>query len=294
MKRTSESGIKLQKVFDIHAHIYPDAIASHAVRAISEAYDGVPIQNDGRLDTLISKLDEAGIRAAAIHSVATTPHHAESINRYILGVAQAHPRRFVPFASLHPDMRIWRPRWRTSWKRALPASSCIRSASSFLVDEPRAIALLGLLAGRLPVLMHCGDMHLDNSAPERVLRMLDKVPDLTLICAHLGGWTSWEKSSRALIGSGVYADCSSSLFALDGETAVRILRGYGVDHVFFGSDYPAWTPGEELERFFRLLLDGGRARTDPLGQRKADVCKRASAGGWRSNMTILRYSPRWI
>ena len=96
--------MKLKRVFDIHAHIYPDAIASHAVRAISEAYDGVPIQNDGRLDTLISELDEAEIRAAAIHSVATTPHHAESINRYILGVAQAHPRRFVPFPSLHPDM----------------------------------------------------------------------------------------------------------------------------------------------------------------------------------------------
>lgn len=256
MKRTSESGIKLQKVFDIHAHIYPDAIASHAVHAISEAYDGVPIQNDGRLDTLISKLDEAGIRAAAIHSVATTPHHAESINRYILGVAQAHPERFVPFASLHPDMPDLEAAVEDVVEKGFAGVKLHPECQQFLVDEPRAIRLLGLLAGRLPVLMHCGDMHLDNSAPGRVLRMLDKVPDLTLICAHLGGWTSWEKSSRALIGSGVYADCSSSLFALDGETAVRILRGYGVDHVFFGSDYPAWTPGEELERFLRLPLDG--------------------------------------
>lgn len=256
MKRTSGSGVKLKRVFDIHAHIYPDAIASHAVRAISEAYDGVPIQNDGRLDTLISKLDEAEIRAAAIHSVATTPHHAESINRYILGVAQAHPRRFVPFASLHPDMPDLEAAVEDVVEKGFAGVKLHPECQRFLVDEPRAIRLLGLLAGRLPVLMHCGDMHLDNSAPERVLRMLDKVPDLTLICAHLGGWTSWEKSSRALIGSGVYADCSSSLFALDGETAVRILRGYGVDHVFFGSDYPAWTPGEELERFFRLPLDG--------------------------------------
>lgn len=248
--------MKLKRVFDIHAHIYPDAIASHAVRAISEAYDGVPIQNDGRLDTLISKLDEAEIRAAAIHSVATTPHHAESINRYILGVAQAHPRRFVPFASLHPDMPDLEAAVEDVVEKGFAGVKLHPECQRFLVDEPRAIRLLELLAGRLPVLMHCGDMHLDNSAPERVLRMLDKVPDLTLICAHLGGWTSWEKSSRALIGSGVYADCSSSLFALDGETAVRILRGYGVDHVFFGSDYPAWTPGEELERFFRLPLDG--------------------------------------
>ena len=43
MKRTSGSGMKLKRVFDIHAHIYPDAIASHAVRAISEAYDAYPL-----------------------------------------------------------------------------------------------------------------------------------------------------------------------------------------------------------------------------------------------------------
>ena len=123
--------MKLKRVFDIHAHIYPDAIASHAVRAISEAYDGVPIQNDGRLDTLISKLDEAEIRAAAIHSVATTPHHAESINRYILGVAQAHPRRFVPFASLHPDMPDLEAAVEDVVEKGFAASSCIRSASGF-------------------------------------------------------------------------------------------------------------------------------------------------------------------
>ena len=62
------------KVFDIHAHIYPDAIADRAVHAISHAYDDFPVENDGRLETLIREMDDAGVTACAAHSVATTAH----------------------------------------------------------------------------------------------------------------------------------------------------------------------------------------------------------------------------
>lgn len=249
------------KVFDIHAHIYPDPIAPHAVRAISAAYGNVTLENDGRLDTLIGELDAADIRAAAIHSVATTPHHAESINRYILRVAQAHPDRFVPFASLHPDAPDLEADVENAVAAGFAGVKLHPECQQFKVDEPRAIRLLRLLAGRLPVLLHCGDTAKDNSAPARVLRMLDAVPGLTLICAHLGGWTRWEAAARELSGSGVCVDTSSSLYALAPDAAVDIIRGYGVDRVFFGSDYPMWTPGRELERFLRLpLTDEERRR----------------------------------
>ena len=244
----------MRNAFDIHAHIYPDAVAPHAVRAISEAYDNAVLQNDGRLDTLLAEMDAGGIRAAAIHSVATTPHHAESINRYILAVARANPDRFVPFASLHPDAPDLEAAVEGVVSAGFAAVKLHPECQNFLLDEPRALRLLRLLAGRLPVLLHCGDKRKDNSSPERVLRALDAAPGLTLICAHLGGWTRWEEAARALAGSGVYVDASSSLYALDGETAAGIIRSYGVDRVFFGSDYPMWTPGEELQRFLRLPL----------------------------------------
>ena len=83
---------------------------------------------------------------------------------------------------------------------------------------------------------------------------MKEVPNLQLICAHLGGWTTWERAAAELIGADVWVDTSSSLYALDAPTAVSIIRGYGVERVLFGSDYPMWTPGEEVARFLRLPL----------------------------------------
>lgn len=244
-------------IFDIHAHIYPDAIADKAVYAISHAYDDVPVRNDGRLSTLVREMDDAGIEQFAAHSVATTPHQVHAINDFVADAARAHPGRIVPFASVHPDTRD------------LPSAIDALAASGFQgiklhpefqgfkVDEPRALKMFAAIAGRLPVLLHCGDYRCDNSAPERIKHLLREVPGLTLVCAHLGGWTTWEQAASELIGADVWVDTSSSLYALDAATAVRIIRGYGVDRVLFGSDYPMWTPNEEVQRFLALPLTDG-------------------------------------
>ena len=242
------------KIFDIHAHIYPDAIADRAVYAISHAYDDIEVRNDGRLTTLLKRMDEAGVTRCAAHSVATTPHQVDSINHFVLDAAHAHPERLVPFGTLHPD---------TPWPdRAVDqmVTDGFRGVKlhpefqGFKVDDPRALDMFSAIAGRLPVLLHCGDYRCDNSAPERIKRMLREVKGLTLICAHLGGWTTWEAAAAELIGQDVWVDTSSAIYALDAPTSVNIIRGYGTDRVLFGTDYPMWTPREEVERFLRLPL----------------------------------------
>jgi predicted TIM-barrel fold metal-dependent hydrolase len=49
-------------------------------------------------------------------------------------------------------------------------------------------------------------------------------------------------------------DTSSALFALTPERAAEIIRGYNVDRVVFGSDFPMWSPVSEMQRFNRLPL----------------------------------------
>ena len=49
-------------------------------------------------------------------------------------------------------------------------------------------------------------------------------------------------------------DCSSSLYALPPEEAANVIRRYGADRVFFGTDYPMWTPKEEIARVMALPL----------------------------------------
>lgn len=249
------------KIFDVHCHIYPDFLASRVVENLSKAYDGFPIQNDGTLSTLMDGLNRAGGASAAIHSVATTAHQVASINRFILESAAAHPGRLTPFATLHPDLPDFDAAMDEILSAGFKGVKLHPEFQNFKVDDPRAVALFRAIAGKLPVLLHCGDFRCDHSAPERILAMLEKAPDLTLICAHLGGWTTWERSAHALRGADLWVDTSSSLYALDAPTATAIIRSYGADRVLYGTDYPVWTPEEELQRFMALpLTDGEREK----------------------------------
>ena len=49
-------------------------------------------------------------------------------------------------------------------------------------------------------------------------------------------------------------DCSSSLYAISSEKAKELIFAYGVDRVLFGTDYPLWTPEQEIERFMQIDL----------------------------------------
>jgi predicted TIM-barrel fold metal-dependent hydrolase len=101
---------------------------------------------------------------------------------------------------------------------------------------------------------HTGDKYRTYSSPEKLGRVLDLFPRLTVIAAHLGGYRIWEQSMEYLVGRDVYFDTSSSLFMLDKKEAVRIIRKHGIHKVLFGSDYPMWHPDEELKRFMELDL----------------------------------------
>ena len=242
------------KIFDMHIHIFPDKIADKAVAGIGKFYDIIDMECDGRLDTAIRLMDEAGIVRCAAHSVATTPHQVGSINEFIMGAHRAHPRRIVPFAAMHPGLD----------DPAAVAESIIAAGfqgvklhpdiQGFKVDAPEVLDMMAPFEGRLPILVHAGDYRYDNSSPERLKNVLRALPNLTLICAHLGGWTTWDQAARILPGERVYVDTSSSLFALKPADAVNIIRAYGVEHVLYGTDFPMWNPVGELARFNALDL----------------------------------------
>ena len=85
----------------------------------------------------------------------------------------------------------------------------------------------------------------------------------SLMCSiFVGGWGEWDEGWKLLSGfENVYVDTCSSLYAISGEDAVRIIRSYAPERVLFGTDYPMWDPREELERLLALgLTDGERER----------------------------------
>lgn len=245
-------------IIDTHAHIYPDAIAEKAARSIGTFY-GIPMCMDGTLGQLIRHGTAAGISRFLVHSVAITPSRVHSVNDYLMRVCAERPDRLIGFGTMHPGYEDVPGELDRIKAAGLHGIKLHPDIQAFLLDDRRAVAMFRAMAERgLPALIHTGDSRHAYSEPRRMSRVLDQVPDLKVICAHLGGWSVWNDAWRILAGRpNVWVDTSSSLYALEPEEAARIIRHYGADRVFFGTDYPMWKPGEEVERFMRLPLTEG-------------------------------------
>ena len=74
------------------------------------------------------------------------------------------------------------------------------------------------------------------------------------MAAHFGGWRSWTRSLAQLQPESVLYDTSSTLGMIDRELVLRFIDKIGPDRLIFGTDFPMWSPKEELNRFFSLGL----------------------------------------
>ena len=123
----------------------------------------------------------------------------------------------------------------------------------FNADSPEAFRIYELIEGRLPLLIHCGDARYDYSAPHRIKKINENFPKLQRLAARRGGYEQGDEAEKTLAGlENVRFDVSSSLAFITPEKAARIVRKYGIENCFFGSDFPMWSHEDELMRFLQL------------------------------------------
>ena len=243
------------KIIDVHAHVYPDAIAQRAADSIGVFYE-IPMQLGGTVHELLVHSQAADISQTVVCSAAVTPSRVRAVNDYLISVLQEHGDKFVAFGTMHPDYEKIEEELDRIKAAGLKGVKLHPDFQHFCLDDEKAIAMFQAMAERnLPALIHTGDHRYPYSEPKRMARVLDAVPRLKAICAHLGGWSVWNEAWQELAGRpGVWVDTSSSLYAISPEEAVQVIRRYGAERVFFGTDYPMWKPTEELQKFLRLPL----------------------------------------
>lgn len=251
------------KVFDIHVHIYPDKIALKAAESIGIFYDGIRMHGNGTLTDCLRQMDEGGVSRFAAHSVALTPHNVESINRFILEARAQAPERIVPFAAIHPEMEDMQATVERIVAQGFKGIKIHPDMQKFKVDDPAVGPMMEAIEGRLPLLIHCGDYRYDFDGPQRILNLHQNHPRLQIICAHFGGWGEWDRAMEILPGHGLIVDTSSSLYRWPAEMATEAVHRFGVENVLYGTDYPMWSPAQELKRFMQLGLTD-REREDIL------------------------------
>lgn len=248
-------------IIDAHAHIFPDKIAEKATAGISGFYDGFATDGNGTLGELLEKGGEAGVDRFIVQSVASVPTQVEAINNFISQSVREHPKKLIGFGAMHPEYHDIAGETERLISLGLCGIKLHSDFQDFAIDDKQAFPIYEAAEGRLPILFHTGDPRSDRSSPERLLNVVKRFPKLTVIGAHLAGWSMWDKSTRLFREyldehpeSPIYTDCSSSLYAMTPEHAAELIREFGVTRVMWGTDYPMWNAKEELARFAKLPL----------------------------------------
>ena len=239
------------RVADAHAHIYPTKIAAKATASVGKFYNIEMAVEDGLPETLLAKGATINCKTFLVCSVATKAEQVMSITDYIAGECAAHPE-FIGLGAYHQDVTDPVPVLDHIQELGLVGVKVHPDFQQFDIDDPKVMPFYEECAKRdMPVLIHMGDPRYDYSAPIRLARVLDHIPDLKAIAAHFGGYQRWDEVG-VLAGSNAMFDTSSSLWWISREKANELIDLFGVDHMMFGVDFPMWDHKKEFERFLAV------------------------------------------
>lgn len=230
-------------VIDIHTHCFPDAIAERAMEVLVGNCGVQPVL-DGTCTQLQASMRSAGVDKSVIMPIATKPAQARGINRWAAEI-NGSSSDLISFGSIHPAQEDWREEIDRIAADDIKGVKFHPDYQEFFVDDPGLVPMYRALADAgLVVLFHAGvDIGLPppvHCPPDRLARVLDAVPDLTVVAAHMGGYESWDDVERYLVGRDIYFDTSYSMADLGRERMSTLIKAHGTEKVLFGTDSP-WT-----------------------------------------------------
>lgn len=247
------------KIFDMHTHVYPAPIAQKAVGALNDFYSFLS-EGAGSLSDLETQSAEAGVDGFALLGVATNAHQVAHVNDSLLHnahTAAEHGFQTVAFIGMHQDYADMEGELARAEKLGAKGVKLHPDIQRVDLDDPRLLKLYSLMEGSgLALYLHMGDNRADYrySEAERLARVAKQFPRLRFIAAHFGAYMAWQDSPLLTDLDNVWFDTSSTLWALPIEDADKLIRLFGTERLFFGTDYPVKRAATELRRFYQLDL----------------------------------------
>lgn len=240
------------KIIDVHAHFFPDELAQRAVDNLGDYYH-YTMHGNGKFDDLMKSAADAGIEKLVIHSTALKGSQVENVNN---STAAHISENVAGFGSLHQD---YDGDFEKEVKRikslGLKGIKLHPDFQHFDIDDKKVYPMYEIISAEgLPVLFHTGDENSECSAPEKLAKVIKDFPNLTVIAAHLGGYSRWDEAEEYLLGKNLYIDTSSCFRIISYEKIRSMIRKHDVDRVMFGTDYPIERHGYCVENFLKLGL----------------------------------------
>lgn len=229
-----------RRIIDVHAHVFPDELAARAVQQLA-GRSGEQAVTDGTAAGLEASMRAAGIQLSVTQPVATKGSQVPSINSFAIRLNER--PSLVNFGSLFPGYDGNAAEIRRLREAGIKGVKFHPDYQQFFVDEERLFPLYRALADAgLIAFFHAGvDIGLPppvHGTPDRIARVLDAFPGLTVVAAHFGGFKMWDDVERHLLGRDLWLDTSFTLPYMPAERFVRMARAHGIGRVLFGTDSP--------------------------------------------------------
>ncbi|HAN22057.1 MAG: hypothetical protein A2Y15_01400 [Clostridiales bacterium GWF2_36_10] len=228
-----------REVIDTHTHIFPASLAIRAADKVVTYYN-LTREGDGTAETLIKGGEAFEDIRFVISAAAVKSEHVFNGNNFILDSAK-NDVRFIPLCSFHPDMDYNEgiSELQRIKKEGAKGIKLHPDFQKFPIDREDIFSFYKACEElKLPILFHVGDENSDLSSPRRLYNVINRLPDLTVIAAHMCGYQAWDEAEEILIGLPIYTDTSDALIGLSHERLYNMIQKHGADHIMFGSDYP--------------------------------------------------------
>ena len=255
----SASPLKSARPIVIDAHAHLGYMGSFGMRDIS-------------FEETLDAADQAGIDKLCVCAVESLFYDMESGNESVYRIMKKYPTRVIGFASIpspHFGKKGIEHLQRAVEVHGIKGIGELETNPSYQIDIPQWIAILEKAAQlKVPVLVH--------APPGPCVRAAERVPEATLLLAHIGTGhgltvTEWIDSIELVKKHpNIYIETCTSITSYGQiEMAVREL---GADRVVFGTDSPMLDPAVQ-----KAKITGGdipaEAQAKILGQNMAKILK---------------------
>lgn len=246
-------------VIDFHTHNFPDVLAPRAMAVMTAKLEGrfKPV-GDGTLAGCLAAMRHDGIDKAVMCPVATKSEHAAIILQGALDIcsgargAEA-AERIITFGSVCPHDENARSNLHALAVNGIKGIKVHPYYQNFKLDGEEYVDFFKAACDEgLVVVAHCGlDLGYAHSpmwcGPKEIAHLLEQVPGLKLVAAHLGGFSGNAPGDvrKYLAGASCYLDTAVLSIDRNDPEALSVMQTWPADRLVFGSDYP-WTDQRDL------------------------------------------------
>lgn len=256
-------------LIDFHTHIFPDKIAERTLQILSDntcEVEGVRVlpNTDGTLEGIKKSMNEHGVDISLVLPIATNTHQSQSINKFASQI-NGHEQIIYSFGSLHPMQEDCEETLESIKELGLRGIKLHPEYQQFYINSPESIRILKKCEELgLYVYLHAGcDIGIRppvHCSPEQLRDALNHVSGKNIIAAHMGGWRMWDDVEKYLVGTEIMLDTAYTVFDIDKEQLIRIIRTHGSEKILFGTDSPWEKPSDTF----------GYINSLPLSQEEKD------------------------